>query len=443
MQAWPKVRARDDAGPQILPFCADLLWGALCVLFLLLSMLWSLGPAMSQTAPPTSDVVPTQPDGAAIERQFLTGLALLNARQAEAAIPLFLEILAVDPTLVRVRLELARAYFEAEQWSRARREFFTALSADLPEPVRLRVLGFIRAIDARRGFDWDLTVGLVTLGNQRDYDSDTIELGEDALPFQLNRNTDSALGARLTGAMSYRQALGRSAAGRTETVGFGRLDFDLLDGPGSEFDDLKVGVSTGLRFLGAQSSVVVSAFARTRHASGSSFEDRYGVEMTFERRTAFGASVFGAASYAEFDNTTRDDLDGTAVRGLLGIRRSLGGRASIGTSLRVEENRVDFDLDNYRDTEWRIFCSYEAAYGITLFPAIAMSYRDFLTPSPLFVQNPNERAIGVDLTLEKNDLFIGDGFSPFLRVSYERGRSDIDAYSYTETQFQIGLERRF
>lgn len=357
---------------------------------------------------------------------------------------MFLEILAIDPTLVRVRLELARAYFEAEQWTRARREFFTALSADLPEPVRIRVLGFIQAIDARRGFDWDLSVGIATIGDRRDYDSDTVELdfGFGPIPAAIPRQ-DNDLGVRLTGALSYRRALDQNPGAAAETVAFVGLDFDLLDGPGSDLDDHTLGARTGLRFLAARSSVVANIFARTRHASGRHFEDRYGVEVSFERRTAFGASVFGAASYAELDNATRDDLDGTAVQASIGVRRSIGGRASIGTSLRVEENRVDFDLQDYRDTEWRIFGSYDAPYGITLFPAVSFSYRDFLDPSPVFVKSPNERAVGIDLTLEKNDLFLGDGFSPFLRVSYERGRSDIDAFSYTEKRFQVGLERRF
>ena len=48
----------------------------------------------------------------------------------------FAAILARSPDLVRVRLELARAYFLSRQWGRARREFLSVLAGDIPEPVR-------------------------------------------------------------------------------------------------------------------------------------------------------------------------------------------------------------------------------------------------------------------------------------------------------------------
>ncbi|URF47743.1 surface lipoprotein assembly modifier [Dinoroseobacter shibae] len=382
-------------------------------------------------------------DGAAIEARFLRGLALLNGGQAAAAIPLFLDILAGDPTLVRVRLELARAYFAAEQWSRAREEFFAVLSTDLPEPARLRVLGFIRAIDARRGFDWDLSIGLVTLGERRRYDSDTVdlEIAGTVLPFTLERDTDTEPGLRVTGAARWRQGLTR--VGATELVGFAGVDLDALEGPGARYDDITIGARTGVRFLGARSSVVAAAFGRSRHVAGDGFEDRFGLDLSFERRSAGGVSVFGAASWAVLDSAISDDRDGHAVAAQLGLRRSVGGRATLGAALRVEENRVAFDLEDYRDTELRVFGSYDAVRGITLRPELSLRYRDFRDPSPLFTASPNERAVQVALTVQKSDLFLGDGFSPFARVSHTRSRSDIDAYSYTESEVQIGLERRF
>ena len=50
-----------------------------------------------------------------IEQAFDYAMAALNAGQPRIAIPVLQAILADNPKLVRVRLELARAYFMAEQ----------------------------------------------------------------------------------------------------------------------------------------------------------------------------------------------------------------------------------------------------------------------------------------------------------------------------------------
>ncbi|MEP5089804.1 MAG: hypothetical protein ABJR23_10295, partial [Paracoccaceae bacterium] len=62
---------------------------------------------------------------------------------------------------------------------------------------------------------------------------------------------------------------------------------------------------------------------------------------------------------------------------------------------------------------------------------------------PLFTGNPDEKTIGAAIRIEKNDVFIGNGFSPFLGLSHRRTKSGIDAFSYSETEYEIGFERRF
>ncbi|WP_367181538.1 tetratricopeptide repeat protein [uncultured Ruegeria sp.] len=169
-------------------------------LFLTLFLSFQI-PQISLAAPTEGTPAIAAPESAKIETVFLGGLADLEQGNAQSAIGKFSSILAIDPNLVRVRLELGFAYFIARQWDRARNEFFTALSGDLPDPVRSKVLGLIREIDARRGFDWDLSLGLTDVGNQRDYDTDQIVLDFAGLnlPFRLNREKSSEIGMRVTG----------------------------------------------------------------------------------------------------------------------------------------------------------------------------------------------------------------------------------------------------
>lgn len=380
-----------------------------------------------------------------IESIFLAGLKDLEIGKPDKAIEAFSSILGADPTLIRVRLELARAYFAAEQWDRARQEFFIVLSGDLPDSVRRRVLGFIRAIDARRGFDWDLSLGLTNAGNSRDYDSDTILLDFGGLirPASLDRDTSSQLAVRATGTVSYRLPIGVTFGDNVTSSLFVQGFFDIIEASNSNYDDYTAGARTGLRFTGENTTYSVAPVYYQRYLAGEHYEDNAGLELTFENRTGSGFSVFGQASYANVNNKTADDLDGTLGQAQIGIRQSIGGTGSIGLSLFYEGKSVDFNLDNYDLYGVRLLGVVDIPFGLTLRPSIFFEKKGFPEPSPLFTGNPDEESVGARIRIEKNDLFIGDGFSPFLELSHRRTKSGIDAFSYSETEYEFGLERRF
>ena len=380
-----------------------------------------------------------------IEARFLNGLRSLESGQPEAAIRIFSSILALDPTLIRVRLELARAFYASKQWDRARQEFFIALSGDLPEPVRLKVLGFIRSIDARRGFDWDLSFGLVNAGNSRNYDTDTIllDFAGVALPFELDRNTKSQVGLRTTGVATYRLPVGLAFSERYTPSFFAQGFFDITDAPGSTFDDYIVGSRAGLRFTAEKATYSVAPVLSRRYLSGEKYEDQAGIELAFEGRTETGFSMFGQASFLNIDNKIAGNLDGTLRRAQIGFRQSIGGLSTVGTSLFYEGKRVDFNLDNYDTFGVRLFGVIDIPFGITLKPSLSFEEKSFSDPSQLFTADPDEKTMGANIRIEKNDLFLGNGFSPFISLSHRRTKSGIDAFSYTETEYEFGLERRF
>jgi hypothetical protein len=203
----------------------------------------------------------------AIEASFLEGLAALERGENDAAIRIFRDILASRPDLPRVRLELARAYFQARQWARSRREFFAVLSGDVPKNVKTRIIQFLRAIDARRGFDWDLSVSFYTSPQSaRDYDSDTvlIDFLGVPLPFRIERDNDGAYGVRAQGSGEYRFALpGLSGDGATVS-GFGGADFDIFEGNGGSADDYLIGAEMGLHGAWPSTTATGSLAASTR-----------------------------------------------------------------------------------------------------------------------------------------------------------------------------------
>ena len=75
----------------------------------------------------------------------------------DKAIAAFREMLVADPTLVRVRLELARAFFLKGEDRLARQHFERVLAGGVPQAVAHNVRRYLATIRARRR--WDLHAG--------------------------------------------------------------------------------------------------------------------------------------------------------------------------------------------------------------------------------------------------------------------------------------------
>ncbi|WP_170611136.1 tetratricopeptide repeat protein [Ruegeria arenilitoris] len=379
-----------------------------------------------------------------IEAVFQSGLRDLKLGNTDAAIEKFSSILAKNPNLVRVRLELGLAYFLARQWNRARNEFFTALSGDLPEPVRTKVLGLIREIDARRGFDWDFSIGVTNVGNQRNYDTDQIILNFSGidLPFTLNRERTTEFGLRATGSANFRRPISKKLLG-ADAVAFASLSFDVTEARNSQYDDYIFGARFGLRALTRNTTSSIGPVITTRLIGGNIFENRIGLQAAFEGRNQSGGSVFATLSGAQLHNPTSASLDGHEIDAEIGVRRSFGGRGTIDASVFFESKDVDDNLENFIRQRFTIFGQINTTGGFTLRPTVFVENKRFRTPSVLFTGNPDEESWGAVLRVEKNDVFIGNGFSPFLLMNYQRTNSGIEAFSYSESGFELGLERRF
>ena len=142
---------------------------------------------------------------------FQYGLAAIGASQKvglaedkreallDEAIGAFHAMLVRRPELVRVRLELGRAFFLKGEDGLARRHFEQVLAGKPPEPVALNVNRFLVQIRARKR--WTFRVGMAlapdsNIGGGSDERTIYIDVGGQRLPFRRDQQelTSSGIG---------------------------------------------------------------------------------------------------------------------------------------------------------------------------------------------------------------------------------------------------------
>ena len=85
------------------------------------------------------------------------GTSAMNTGDLNLAVRKYQQMLAVDPKLYRVRLELATAYFQLGRYQEARQELETVKASNPPDEVRANIDRLLAAIeDAARKLTWNI-----------------------------------------------------------------------------------------------------------------------------------------------------------------------------------------------------------------------------------------------------------------------------------------------
>ena len=248
---------------------------------------------------------------------FLTGLAAIGASQKgkdaterdallDEAIQSLRAILVERPELVRVRLELARAFFIKGEDTLAQAHFETVLAGRLPPVVIANIGRFLSAIRKRRR--WDLHFGFALApdtniggtSNER-----TIYIS--GLPFRRDAKelTTSGIGLSVWGGGEYQHPLGERVRLRMG------IDASRREYSGGKFDQTVVSWHAGPRVL-ATKDTEFSVVGNWRHqwsANESNYFD-LGGRLTARHRFGKRVTVNGRASWHSRRYRKRKDRDG-------------------------------------------------------------------------------------------------------------------------------------
>lgn len=393
---------------------------------------------------------------------FLYGLASLEASQrpgrAEAerdvllneAIAAFRVILINQPELVRVRLELARAFFLRGVYSLARRHFEAVLAGGVPEAVAVKVHQFLDLMRASRAPDkrWTGYFGAAiapdsNLNAASESEIIYIDTAFGRLPFTREGDfgAQSGFGLSVWGGGEYQQPLSERLRLR---VG---ADVAVREYPGGDFDQHILAASVGPRWLaGPITEISLLGTAQRQWLGSIPYVDEFGVRLELDRRLTPRLWARGTAAYRERDHLSRDFFDGSVAdftatfawtpapvlrvymtagymrdHAAMEHWRNLGRWVRVGTSLALP---LGFTLGTSMQAQW---VYYEGA-GQAHLTLDSRPRRDRL------------RSFSVSVLNRAFTLF---GFSPQLALIHDTRLTNAQAQDYDRDRAELRFVRQF
>ena len=389
---------------------------------------------------------------------FQIGLAATDASQQpgladdqrkallDEAIGAFRTMLIDRPGLVRVRLELARAFFLKGENDLSRRQFEHVLAGNPPAPVLANVRRFLAEIRARRR--WTLHAGFAPgAGHQH-----RGHLGREDHPHR-HRWPTVAVPARRGGPDDIGdRCLGMDGAGSTQyPLGDGvRLragaNLSRRDYAGSRFDQTFVSGHAGPRWLvGRNTEASVLASVQRRWSAGAPDYDALGARAEaghrFTRRVTANAQV----SWHDRRYRTRTFLDGP-VMGL-----PLGGTWVVAPMVRADAGlgwgRERPEAERWRhERRWlRAGVTVALPRDFTVGGSGELRWTDYAGnwfPHTTGGESREDRTYSARLSLH-NRALSWRGFSPQVSLVHEVRRTNAQLYDYQRTGGELRFVRLF
>ena len=262
--------------------------------------------------------------GPAIEADtlFLYGMAALEAsqqagvpdetRQAllKQAIASFHAMLVEAPGLVRVRLELGRAFFLKGEHRLARRHFEQVLAGRPPPAVVANVVRFLRAMRTERRWRAHFGAAIAPDSNVNAASGERtifLDFGGQRLPFtrQGDIAPKSGLGISLWGAGEYQYPLAPRWRLRSGA------NANIREYKGGDFDRHFLAAHLGpRRSIDARTEASLLATADRQWTAGVPETDRFGVRLEGEHRLTPRLALFARASAVRRNCRDCNHLDG-------------------------------------------------------------------------------------------------------------------------------------
>ena len=381
---------------------------------------------------------------AAIEAARIPGVSEANREVLlDEAISSLLAILVDRPGLVRVRLELARAFFYKEEDSLARRHFERVLAGDVPDVVKANVQRFLSLIRARRRWTAYLGASLVpdtNIGGASGDETIYIDVFGVELPFTRSPEDlpTSGVGVSVWTGGGYEHPLTHRLRLRAGA------DLAHKDHAGRRFDDTRLALHAGPRWLAdPRTELSVLANASRRWLGGSVERDAAEARIEAHRRLTDRVWASVHASWLDHDYRGGTGRDGPLVDLLLSGTWRIRPTVALSPAIGYSEQRTQSPRFSNRSRRLRAGISVALPRGFSMGGSAQVRWTDY--PDYQFFGNRFERedrTRTLSLSLHKRD-FTLYGFSPQLVVTHERRDSNAQALDSVGNRAELRLVRQF
>ena len=377
-------------------------------------------------------------EGSIDDLDFLWGTIALKRGQWQTAIGRFRAMLARNPDLPRVRLDLALAYFQAGEDSNAAYHFRLALGdEDLPVVVRAHTLAFLDRI--RRRKSWSVT-GSLALAPDTNINNATsarqVELF--GLPASLSEEARETSGVGVTANISggYERRISPDLRLR---VGAGLRTRTYRE---SDFNERVLSLRAGPRILFDKFDLRPQLTARQRWLGGDDYSLSYGTELSGNWTVAptwrLGASL--GREWNEYETFLGDGhIDSLG----LDLAHALGKATLVRGETALRREALDKDAYSWRELVVGLTVSRELSRGFVVSGGPVFRLREYGAPLPVFGPKARrDRTLGTRVTVSNRYVSLA-GFMPEITVRHEQRESNLALYDYRRTAAEIGLVRSF
>lgn len=366
----------------------------------------------------------------------------------DAAIAAFRKMLVAKPELIRVRLELARAFFLKEEDRLATRHFEMVLAGRPPAAVALNVQRFLRIMRARKR--WSLRVGASVLpdtniGAGSEERVIYIPFGGQLLPFTRDQEDLVTSGVGLSAWIGGEYQIPVSPQWRIRLGG----DLSRREYRGSDFDRTNLAGHVGPRWLigrGTEASLLLSGLHEwtgagleepSHHDVGLRIEGRH----RLTRRTTLNAR----ASWHRRKYDEQEGRDGPLMSLSLGTAWVASPTIRVDASIGWSRERPE--TERWRNSSRRVQLGATAAlpWGFTVGGSGALRWADYEPGWFPFVSDGGARR---DLTrtfrvFAHNRALTFEGFSPQVSIVREDRASNAQLHDYERTSGELRFVRLF
>ncbi len=384
---------------------------------------------------------------------FLIGLSAINASQRpgtgdeektallDEAIAALRAILINRPGLVRVRLELARAFFFKREDALSREHFERVLAGKPPVAMVANIRRFLRTMRARRR--WSTYFGFsIAPDTNINAASDSEIIYIYGLPFRRDANAgeSSGVGVILWGGGEYQHPLGKrlrlrlgADLARRE---YGNRDFDQSFASGHAGPRWRAGGDTDLSLLGS---------ARRRWTAGEIQSHELGARVEVDHRFTRRLTARGRASWHERTYRKRKPLDGPI------FDLSLSGSWLLTPTIRTDAT-VGYGRERPESLVWRntsgrarLGASIALPLGFTVGGSGEMRWTKYEGRWFPFTTDGSSREDRTRILQASvfNRVFTVFGFSPQFVVVNEARESNAQLYDYKRTRAELRFVRQF